>query len=227
MLEHLIAADRALTLALNGSDSLFFDGLAWTATSTVVWMPLALVLLYVVIRNNDFPGIFLTVCSVACCILVADQVASSVFKPLVMRFRPTHDPELMFLVDTVNDYRGGLYGFFSSHASNTFAVATFVSLLMRRRGLTLTLFFWALFNCWTRVYLGVHFVGDLLVGALFGLLTGVAVYALHLRLAARLNPSLPVGFSAQRPYPRRDASLLVTTFFLTCVYIALRAFTFG
>lgn len=222
MLEYLLQADRALTLWLNGSDSLFLDRVAWTATSTVVWMPMALVLLYVVIRNNELPGVFLTVLSVACCILVADQVASSVFKPLVARYRPSQDPELMGLIDTVNGYRGGLYGFFSSHAANTFAVAVFVSLLLRRRGLSAVLCGWALFNCWTRVYLGVHYVGDLLCGALFGALTGWAVFCAYRRVAERVR-ALPRRTERSRPgwrpWPEGDACLLASAFMLTCVGI--------
>jgi len=226
MTEYLLQADRALTLWLNGSDSLFLDRVAWVATSTVVWVPLALVLLYVVIRNNDLQGVFLTILSVACCILIADQVASTVFKPLVARYRPAQDPHLMYLIDTVNGYRGGLYGFFSSHAANTFAVATFVSLLLRRRTLAAVLCAWALFNCWTRVYLGVHYVGDLLCGMLFGILTGGAVFGAYRCLAVRLH-ALPCGMqevrSGWKSWPAEDADLLACAFLLTCVGIFFAA----
>ena len=107
MLEQLIDIDTRLTLALNGSDSLFLDGLAVTLTATLTWLPAALVLFYVLVKNNDTVTLILTLLALALCILVADQVASSVFKPLVARYRPAGDPSLMHLVEVVAGYRGG------------------------------------------------------------------------------------------------------------------------
>lgn len=174
MLQHL---DQILTLALNGSQSLYADALAMTVTQTVTWLPLTLLLLYLIIRNNDLTGILCIILGFGLCILLADQMASTVFKPLVARYRPSQDPLLMYEVDVVNGYRGGRYGFFSSHAANTMAVATFFSLLVRNRTLSLWLYIWALLNCWSRVYLGVHYTGDLLVGTLWGILVGWGVYS--------------------------------------------------
>ena len=139
--------DQAITLLLNGSSSLYLDGIAWTATQTTTWLPLAIVLLYVVIQANDLRGILRIIICISLCIALADQVASSVFKPLVARWRPTHDPYIMYMVDIVRGYRGGNYGFFSSHAANTMAVATFVTLLMRRKTLSYWLGSWVLLNC--------------------------------------------------------------------------------
>ena len=119
--------------------------------------PLSILLFYLIIRNNDLPGIGGTPLALGLCILLADQMASTVFKPWVGRFRPTNDPSLMYAVDVVNGYRGGKFGFFSSHAANTMAIATFLSLLVRQKSLSLWLYSWALLNCWTRVYLGVHY----------------------------------------------------------------------
>ncbi len=172
----LQSLDQTLTLWLNGSHSLFADGIAWTATQTLTWVPVLLLLLYVIIRNNDLAGIAATVVAIGLCVLLADQVASTVFKPLVARYRPTNDPWIMYTVDVVHAYRGGRYGFFSSHAANTMAVATFLSLLVKQRQLTCWLVSWSLLNCWTRAYLGVHYVGDLLTGLVWGIAVGHIVY---------------------------------------------------
>lgn len=222
MSEQILQADRALTLWLNGSESLFVDGIAWTATSTAVWLPLAAALLYTIIRNNDLADIFLIILSVACSILIADQVASSLFKPMVARLRPSHDPELMYIIQTVNGYRGGLYGFFSSHASNTFAVATFLSMLLRRRKVAVVLFAWALLNCWTRVYLGVHYVGDLLAGAAFGGMTGAGMFYLYgrTRRLIRQHATYTPRISA---CTQTEESIIACTFLLTCIGIAFRS----
>ena len=178
--------DQALTLWLNGSHSLFADGIAWTATQTLTWVPAMLLVVYVIIRNNNLTGIAVTLLSIALCIVLADQVASTVFKPLVARYRPSNDPFIMYAVDVVHGYRGGRYGFFSSHAANTMAAATYLTLCIRHRALGWWLYAWALLNCWTRVYLGVHYVGDLLVGTRWGLCVGWSVYKLSRRFFPQL-----------------------------------------
>ena len=227
----MLELDRTLTLMLNGSHSLLVDGMAWTATQTTTWLPLAVVLLYVVIRNNELGGALRIIIGIALSILVADQVASSLFKPLVARFRPTNDPQIMYLVDVVRGYRGGQYGFFSSHAANTFAVATFVSLAVRSRSMAAALFSWALLNCWSRVYLGVHYVGDLTVGAIWGALTGYAFYRLLVRRPAAA-PTVPPRGNAHSvptpftPYSPRTVRVFVFSLLLTCVYVLVRALFF-
>ncbi len=199
--------DQALTLWLNGSHSLFADGIAWTATQTLTWVPAMLLVVYVIIRNNNLTGIAVTLLSIALCIVLADQVASTVFKPLVARYRPSNDPFIMYAVDVVHGYRGGRYGFFSSHAANTMAAATYLTLCIRHRALGWWLYAWALLNCWTRVYLGVHYVGDLLVGTLWGLCVGWSVYKLSRRFFPQLGDYdaryahragfTPTGYSVQ------------------------------
>lgn len=229
----MLELDRTLTLMLNGSHSLLVDGMAWTATQTTTWLPLAVVLLYVVIRNNELGGALRIIIGIALSILVADQVASSVFKPLVARFRPTNDPQIMYLVDVVRGYRGGQYGFFSSHAANTFAVATFVSLAVRSRSMAAALFSWALLNCWSRVYLGVHYVGDLTVGAIWGALTGYAFYRLLVRQHA-LAPTVTAPTNAPTeqtsppllPYNPRTVRVFIFSLLLTYIYVLIRALFF-
>lgn len=178
-IQQYIAADKELLLSLNGSQSLFWDGFMWVATSTMVWVPVAAVLLYIIIKNNKIQEALLTIVMVALVITLADQIASGFCKPFFARFRPTQDPDIMYLVDVVNGYRGGRFGFISSHAANTFALTVFLSLLIKRSSLTLMLFFWAALNSYSRIYLGVHYPGDILFGTLEGCLVGYLVYLLY------------------------------------------------
>lgn len=230
MLEYLNNIDTALTLFINGSHSLWADGFALAVTATVTWIPAALILLYVIIRQGEMRDILITILALALCILLADQIASGLFKPMVARFRPANDPLLMLTVDVVNDYRGGRYGFFSSHASNTFAVATFVALLVRHRGLTFTMVAWALLNCWSRVYLGVHYVGDILCGTLCGLLVGGLVYLLSYRLLprARRRPAEVSGEGALTVtgFALTDVRLLMHTLLILFLYCCFKALLF-
>ena len=176
-IQQFIEFDKEVLLALNGYHSLFWDGFMWTATQTITWIPVALTLLYVIFKNNKPQQAAYILMSIALCVLISDQITSGFCKPFFARFRPTQDPEMMYFVHTVNGYRGGLYGFMSSHAANTFTVATFVSLLVRHWKMTLITFSWALITTYTRIYLGVHYPGDILCGATVGVLVAFLIYA--------------------------------------------------
>ena len=175
----LIETDRLATLSVNGSDSILWDGVANIYTSVIVWIPLALVAILLLIRNINPKRLILVLCMVALTVLLCDQLSSSVFKPLLGRFRPTRDPYILDMVDTVNGYRGGLYGFFSSHAANSFGLATLFMWLVKDRWFSLSVVGWALINSFIRTYMGVHFVGDIVVGAICGCLLGSFSYWIY------------------------------------------------
>ena len=143
MLKELITLDQELLLALNGSDSLFMDGLMWTFTQTLTWVPLLVGIIYVLFQNQR-PSVCFTIILTAILLVVfTDQFSSSLCKPYFHRLRPTRTPEIAALVDVVNGYRGGLYGFISSHAANTFGAAMFFTLVFRHAPTGLLLFCWA------------------------------------------------------------------------------------
>ena len=178
-LETLLNIDRYLLLSLNGSDSLFWDGCMLVYTSMAVWMPLAVILLYVLLKNNNIRDFFLLLVLIAVVATLTDQISSSLCKPFFARWRPTNDPLLMYAVDVVNETREGSYGFTSSHAANSFGIATFIMLLIRNRALSISLVIWASMNAFTRIYLGVHYPGDIICGTLIGVVVGWAVYRLY------------------------------------------------
>lgn len=178
-IQQLIEADKSMLLALNGSDSLFWDGFMWAVTKTATWIPAMLVLLYVIFKNNRLKQSIVILIMMALAVALADQIASGFCKPYFARFRPTQDPDIMYLVQTVHGYRGGLYGFISSHAANTFAIALFVSLLIRNWGVTIMMFVWALVPSYSRIYLGVHYPGDIICGALCGCLVALLLYLFY------------------------------------------------
>ena len=226
----MLNIDQAITLFINGSHSLFIDGMALTATHTSTWIPLMIVLLYTIIQGNNLRGVFLFIIAFALCILISDQMASTICKPLFERWRPTHDPEIMYLVDTVNGYRGGKYGFFSSHAANTMSIAVFLSLVLKHKRLSIWLFSWVALNCWTRVYLGVHYVGDITVGLIWGTIVGYVIHKCYNHyllksevdtIAATPSPTPALSF-----YSSRNINLLITTIQLTYLYVLIRALFF-
>ena len=179
MLEQLKELDNSIFLALNGSDSSYWDGVMWLITKTQTWIPLFLVLLYVVLKNSNVRRLIIVVVALAITVALADRLSSGLIKPLVMRWRPTHDVTFLHTIDTVFGYNGGRYGFVSSHAANTFSLFVFLSLMFRSRLLSVCLLCWALMSSYSRVYLGVHFPGDILCGALLGMLVGLLVYVAY------------------------------------------------
>ena len=211
-MEEIIQFDKHLLLMLNGSDSTFLDWVVMTLTNAKTWIPLYLSLLYVVVKTNrNIRDVLLILAAAGLCVLLAGTIDDEIVKPLVARWRPGHDPEIGHLVDTVDDYRGGNYGFFSAHASNTFSIAVFFSLLMRQRLLTIGLVSWSLLNCWTRMYLGVHYPGDITVGLIWGGLMGWLVYRIYLR------------FAKPADYERRLTYIPVAVLAFTVVYAMLRS----
>lgn len=171
---------------MNGSDSPFWDTFFYLYSYKWTWIPFYLCLLFVFIyRKNgaairsDWKTILRTLLAVALLIALCDQIASGICKPLFHRFRPTHHPDFQSLVSTVFNRRGGSYGFISSHAANSFGLATYTALLFRRRLFTCTIFLFAALTGYSRIYLGLHFVSDVIVGALVGILVGYAVYRIY------------------------------------------------
>ena len=223
----IIDFDKQLLLMLNGSESLFLDSMVMTLTTAWTWVPLYISLLIIVIKNSDTSvRILLTIAAAGLCVLLAGTIDDTIVKPLVGRWRPTRDPEIGLLVDIVDGYRGGDYGFFSAHAANTFSIAIFFSWLVRSRLLTVALVLWSLTNCWTRLYLGVHFPGDILVGLCWGGLVGTGVYFLFYRyLIAKLTwtPTYTSLAYTKTGFNRNDADVPVCILTFTLIYVVLRA----
>ena len=227
--ESLIQLDKTLLLALNGSHSLFLDGLAQVLTTAATWIPLYVSLLYLVIKNNEnVQQIMLVVAGAAACVVLAGTVDDVLVKPWVARWRPTHDPEIGALIDVVNGYRGGNYGFFSAHAANTFSIAVFFCCVVRSKLLGATLVLWSLVNCWTRIYLGVHYPGDIFFGLLWGGFVGGGLSWLYFWLRRRLFGApryISTQFSSSG-YQFSDVDVVLTVLAFTLVYAVVKAYLF-
>ena len=225
-LSTLVEYDKDLLLSLNGSESLYLDRVMRVLTAAVTWVPLYISLFYVVLNNNDnFRKVIMILCGAGLCVLLAGTVDDMIVKPMVGRWRPTHDPEIGMMVDIVDGYRGGRFGFFSAHASNTFSIAVFFCWLVRSRLLSLALILWSFTNCWTRRYLGVHFPGDILVGLLWGGLVGSVVYFLYYRLSRNMT-SRRRFISSQYTstgFQRSDCDVPVAVLVFTLVFALIKS----
>lgn len=179
MLETIIEWDKAWLLAINGCNSSFFDHLMYLISDKYVWIPLYLSMIFLLIRSKRYDAVY-GILAVALTILLADQFASGFCKPFFERLRPTHDPSMLPFLHIVKGYTCGLYGFCSSHASNTWGIAVLTALLFKNRTYTIVVATWAALNCYSRMYLGVHYPLDILCGGLSGALFGWIAYRLFL-----------------------------------------------
>ena len=218
MIEKILTYERDAFFALNGSDSDFLDRFMWIFTGRTVWLPLAVFIVLVLIYKKNWRESVLILLAIALVVTLCDQFASHLCKPYFMRFRPTHHPDFMNEVKTVFNYRGGMYGFISSHAANAFGFATLMSFIMRDRWFAWTIFLWATLTAYTRVYLGVHFISDIVPGAVSGVCFGYIVYQLYkwtrLRLIEGIIPGEPL-------YSKERIRLIIYGIYLTILVIII------
>jgi undecaprenyl-diphosphatase len=179
MLEKELQFEKTLFFQLNGSESTFLDNFFYLYSYKWTWLIFYFCFLFIFIYKKKPKEIVCILLALALVVLLCDQIASGFCKPFFHRFRPTHHPDFEVQVKTVMGYRGGLYGFMSSHASNAFGFAVFTSQVFRNRLFTVMIFLFALLNIYSRVYLGVHFISDVVAGAFVGSLIGYLVYRLY------------------------------------------------
>ena len=217
MIEYLNDIDADALLAVNGLHDMFQDAFWWLLTAKWSSLLLVLALVWILLHQNRRHAL-LVVAMLVLTVLVADQISSGLIKHLVERLRPTHDPSLESMVHVINGYRGGMYGFVSSHAANFFAVATLLSFVMRHRWVTLSLFTWAVLQCYSRMYLGVHYPGDILGGIIVGMLVGWLVWRLMCWIQHRWH--IPEGH-----YTRQEATVMASSLILTIIGLLTAALT--
>ncbi len=215
MIEYLDELDANALLAINGLNDAFQDMFWWMVSAKWASALLVLAMLWILLHKNRRHAL-LVLAMLVLAVLVADQVSSGLIKHLVERLRPTHDPDLESMVHVINDYRGGMYGFVSSHAANSFAVATLISFIMRQRLVTFSLFTWAVLQCYSRMYLGVHYPGDILGGIIVGLLAGWIVWRLMRWIEHRWRIN-------EGNYTRSDANVLSISLVITITALLIAA----
>ncbi|VAW29554.1 putative membrane-associated phospholipid phosphatase [hydrothermal vent metagenome] len=176
MLDFFLTLDEELLLFFNGLHSPWLDSVMISLTNGKAWLPLFLFTVIFILIKYKYRGLY-ALLLVGLVITLGDQISSSLLKPLIGRLRPSHEPHLEGILHIVNNYRGGLFSFVSSHATNSFGVATILWLLIGKQYKWIMVFFgWAVIFSFTRIYLGVHYPADVLFGALLGVSIAFGVY---------------------------------------------------
>jgi undecaprenyl-diphosphatase len=189
MISWLVDLDKHVFLFLNSFHNRFFDIIMLWSTYTFTWVPLYLLLVVWLIYRFRLKGITIVIMAVLL-IVATDQVTSSFMKPFFQRLRPCYDPVISGMIHMVTPC-GGQFGFVSSHAANSFGLAMLLFLLFRKsEKWPPYVFFWALLLSYSRIYVGVHYPGDILIGALTGCIIGFLIYYFYLKLPRKLKFNL-------------------------------------
>ena len=196
-MDYLIHIDQQWLLAINGWHSEWADMLMWYISKSTTWLPLYALLVGLIVyrfgilspslcregrRGSSLLRVLIILAGFAVAVGVSDFVSSGIIKPWVCRLRPTHEPALAGMLHLVNGYTGGLYGFVSSHAANTMACALLFALLYRNKYATVGLMLWVALNCYSRMYLGVHYPADIIGGLAIGAMMATLTYGMVRRL---------------------------------------------
>ena len=225
-MDYLIHIDQQWLLAINGWHSEWADILMWYISKSTTWLPLYALLVGLIVyrfgilspslcregrRGSSLLRVLIILAGFAVAVGVSDFVSSGIIKPWVCRLRPTHEPALAGMLHLVNGYTGGLYGFVSSHAANTMACALLFALLYRNKYATVGLMLWVALNCYSRMYLGVHYPADIIGGLAIGALMATLTYGMVRRLVEHVDErSEGAGASCRWPegdedYPTADS----------------------
>ena len=185
-METLSNIDSDLFLFLNGLHADWMDKVMVLLTDMWAWFPLYLLLIYWTVKQYGKRcwWIFLTIGIVVLC---SDQLSAHVCKPLFQRLRPCYNPDFQNLIYLPKGMAGGRYGFVSSHAANTFAVAAFLTAALHKnyKWIGIVLYLWAFISSYSRIYLGFHYPGDILCGALLGILIGLILWKVFQLIVVR------------------------------------------
>lgn len=183
MLEKLNNLDIRLFLFLNSHHNAFFDPIMYWFSDKLFWTPFYLFIIILIAIAYKKRSILIFI-FIAILITISDQLSSEVIKPLVKRLRPSHNPAIEHLVHLSKAGPGGLYGFVSGHATNSFALFIFLVLILPKKfnWLKWILCIWAVSLSYSRIYVGVHYPGDVFCGAVLGSLVAVVVATLYKRI---------------------------------------------
>ena len=183
MIDYLESIDRSIVLAINGWHSPFMDEIMWLISSKLIWIPIYVLLVLMYYKKATVKKTVAFVLLAITVVAFSDLISSKLIKEMVMRARPSHhllltDKLHFYQFEDGEFYKGGAYGFVSSHAANFFGLFTFISLVLRKyySKVFLLLMLTATLVCFSRIYLGVHYLSDVVCGGLLGAIIAILVY---------------------------------------------------
>ena len=187
MIDFLVDIDTQAFLFLNAQHAQWLDQAMYIFSGRFIWIPLYSLIAWLLIRKFGWKGGLIAIAAVGLAVTFSDLTCARLIRPAVERLRPANlENPISAFTHIVNGYRGGAYGFPSCHATNTFALALCSSLFLKNRVYTILIFSWTIAQCYSRIYLGVHYPGDLLAGATIGCAYAAILYVLAAHLSKKI-----------------------------------------
>ena len=184
-IDTLLSLDTNLFLLINGFHCAYMDKFMSVFSDKLVWIPFYLAIIFEIYRSKKKESTWI-ILALILCVVLADQISSSIIKEAVHRFRPSRNENLQNLIHIVNGYKGGKYGFVSSHAANTIGLALLSSLIFKNRLYSYIVFIWVGITSYSRIYLGVHYPADVLGGFIVGVFAALLCFGLLKRYKPHL-----------------------------------------
>lgn len=176
--------DTNLFLLVNGLHSPYWDTFMWLVSNKYVWLPLYASIIYIIFRNYNWKVIVACFITMSMIILFTDGVCANIIRPMIGRMRPSNlDNPISSMVHIVDGHRGGRFGFPSAHSSNTWGLTFFVFYLFRRHWLSIFMAAWACLVGYSRMYLGVHYPGDIIMGMLLAAFGSSVCYYVFVKVS--------------------------------------------
>lgn len=213
MIEYLISFDEWLLLTLNAIRHPFIDDFVMAFSGKAVWIPMYIAIAACIIWKYGWKRGLILVAACGIAVGLADFTTAKIIRPFFERLRPANiENPLSAFVQIVNDYRGGAFGFPSCHATNTFALATSTALMLNWKKYTIFIFIWTVLQCYSRIYLGVHYPGDLGAGMIIGIAWGTAAY-----FATRNNIQVAVNHRSIAWLPISVGCVIISVIFIISI----------
>ncbi len=186
MLDWIIQFDKELLYAINGLHNSFLDAIMTFASHKYAGIPIYIFLIFIIFYKRNIKISLLMIAAVLVTFALCDSLSVALFKDQFQRLRPCHQPDVQNLI-RILEYKGGLYGFISSHAANYFGLAAISSLILKNRYYTLFIYSWATLVSYSRIYVGKHYPADVVVGAIFGILVGFIIFLIYKFIVRCIN----------------------------------------
>ncbi len=206
--------------SFNSSNNLLLDHLMQYSTLGYTWIPLYFAIFFLVVKNNEtMLQICITVLGILFGVLLASGTDNLLVKPLVERLRPINDPYIKYTLDILKGVGEKDFSFFSAHAANTFAIATFICCLTRSLSLSIIMYIWAIINSITRLYLGLHYPSDVCMGMLWGSLVGIISYKVYHYIYYKYSPKINYISSqyTSTGYSHEDIDVVISIFVMLLI----------